>query len=246
MKIKIHYTLYIFFIISFFFDLLIPMLLMFVILLFHELGHIVFLKKYNREITTITIFPFGGIIKHSSNGNDSLKSDFLIHIGGVLSNVILGFIFYLFNLNIMFNLNIGILIFNLLPIYPLDGGKILKDILCIYIQFKKVLYLIIIISILNSIILILINYYFIKSFYLYFFFIYLIQLNIKSILEIKKEFNLFLTNKLIYYNAKLRTKNIYKFTNPINELYQGKNVCFIIDSIKVEERKILTKYFKVK
>ncbi|MFI3329626.1 MAG: hypothetical protein R3Y05_03940 [bacterium] len=243
MKVKIHYTLYIFFLLSFFCNLFIETIIMFALLLVHELGHLIFLIKYKREITSITFYPFGGIIKHSNNCNSELKEDFFIYFGGVFMNIILLFVFNILNLELFNILNCGIIIFNILPIFPLDGAKILKTIISTIICYKKTLYLTLFISISSIVLLILFNFYYIKSIYLYLLIISLIKMNFDYFKNIKKEYKIFLTNKYIYYNDKLKTKEIKRFKNPVNKLFIGRNNLFILDELKIKEEEILRTIF---
>ncbi|MFI3251933.1 MAG: hypothetical protein R3Y60_02205 [bacterium] len=216
---------------------------MFSILCLHELGHLVFLKKYKREIISITFFPFGGIIKHSGNNNTNLKEDFYIHFGGLLVNIILLFIFHMFNMQTCLLINLGIIISNSIPIYPLDGGKILKTLLNSIICYKKSLYISSIISFISVTILLIINILFLKSYYIIFIIITLYNINIKYFYDIKKEYQYFLANKYIYPNEKLKMKKITKFSNPIDKIYQGRNSIFILDDLKIEEFEILKNHF---
>lgn len=243
MKIKIHYTLYIFLLISFFCNLFLETIIMFSILLLHEIGHLIFLLKYKRDIYSFTIYPFGGIIKHSQNNNSSLKEDFFIYSGGVGVNIVLLFIFNILNLELFNSLNIGILLFNILPIYPLDGSKIVKTVLSALISFKKVLYLVLIISLLFIIFFIVVNIFYIKSIYIYLLIISLLKLNFDYFKNIKKDYKIFLTSKYLYCND-LKIKVIKKFKNPINKLYFSRNNMFIIDELKISEKEILNNYFR--
>lgn len=243
MKYKIHYTLYLFFLISFFCGFLYQVILMFLILLLHELGHLYFLKKYKREIKSITFFPFGGVINHSSSYNGNINEDFLIEFGGLFMNIIFLFIFKLLNFQLLLLINYGILVFNIIPIYPLDGSKIIKTLLCKFLSYKRTLYVSFIISIITILLICLVNILYINSFYIYFLLIALININIKKIKGIKKEYHLFLTNKYIYPNCKLKCKEIKRFNKPLNSLFFGKNNIFIIDDIKVKEEVFLQKKF---
>lgn len=244
MKIKIHYTFYMFFVFSFFCNFFVETLLMFVILLCHEIGHLYFLKKYKRDISSITFYPFGGIIRHSNNSNSNLSEDFFINFGGIFINLILFCVFYFLNLNTCMLLNFGILFFNILPIYPLDGGKIVKNILNYFFCFKTSFCLNIIISFISLISLLIINFIYIESVYLYFLVIALGNLNVRALFDLNKEYQYFLTSKYIYPNSKLKDKKIYKFKNPLNKLYLGRNAVFVIDDVCVLEYDVLKRYFK--
>lgn len=121
------------------------MIYIFAILLVHELGHIIAILFLKRSITEITVLPFGGLIKMNSLVSSNIFEDELISIAGVAAQTILGFIliylkeiqlldvstFYFLN-----NYNIMIILFNLVPICPLDGYKIFKGFLELFIPFK--------------------------------------------------------------------------------------------------------------
>ena len=121
-------------------------ILILIIILFHELGHIFFLKKLNFPIDEVIIYPFGGLTKTSKLINTPINQDLLIYSGGIIFQIIFYLIFYFFFqigliTNLTFNLfltyNTGILIFNLLPIRPLDGGEIINLLIekkCSFIQ----------------------------------------------------------------------------------------------------------------
>ncbi len=243
MKIKIHYTLYLFFIISYFCDFFFEMFFMFLILLLHELGHLIFLKKYKREIKSITFYVFGGVIKHSTNINSNLKEEFFINFGGIFVNLILLFIFQMLNFQMCLLINYGVLLFNIIPIYPLDGAKIIKTIISSIVCFKKTLYITSTISFITCVLLFIFNIMYLHSYYIIFLIIALLNINIRYCFEIKQEYTLFLTNKYIYPNNKLKEKKIKRFNNPLNNLYQGRNNIFILDNIKVTEFDILKKHF---
>ncbi len=116
------------------------------IIIFHELGHVYYLRKYEYEIESITIYPFGGLTKTNKLLNTPIKEDLRIYFGGVFFQIILYLIFWLlFKFNIIyvstFNMfllyNSSILLFNLLPIRPLDGGELLKLLLEKKLTFQK-------------------------------------------------------------------------------------------------------------
>ena len=102
------------------------------------------------ELIKINIYPLGGISKFKFDLNISILKELLILIAGPIMQII----GYLLLVNILKDYNeliviyhYSILIFNLLPIYPLDGGKILNLFLSVFIPYKKSLILSIILSI---------------------------------------------------------------------------------------------------
>lgn len=103
------------------------------------------------EVDKIYIYPFGGISKFHISLNEKLWKELIILIMGPLTQ----FLFYLLVIhlgiaehyqNLIKIYNYTILGFNLLPIYPLDGGKLLNILLSYQTSFRRSLKLTIFIS----------------------------------------------------------------------------------------------------
>lgn len=149
MQIKINLKIFLFLII---FILTKQIKIYAIIMLFaliHELGHLVMGIVLNFKPESISIIPTGFSIKFKANNNNynkKIKNGNLLAVkktiiasAGPLTNAILvlcAIIYYkstnnVYIANIPLDLliysNILIFIFNLLPIYPLDGGRILKE-----------------------------------------------------------------------------------------------------------------------
>lgn len=141
-------------------------IIIFLIIIIHECGHIFFLKLFNYNIEKIEIYPFGGVTTTSKYINSSINKDIIIYLGGFLFQTILYFIFIILLQNNIISLNTfllfktynkSILIFNLLPIIPLDGGEIFLLILEKFLPYLKSLKIMSIISFIFLIIFFLIN-----------------------------------------------------------------------------------------
>ena len=101
---------------------------------------------YKWNLSNITIYPFGGCVKFDDKINRSIKEEFIILICGPIAQLLF-FFFLCFlsskglityrNLKLIENYNYTLLIFNLLPIYPLDGGRILNLVLNYFFPYKK-------------------------------------------------------------------------------------------------------------
>ena len=123
--------------------------------LIHELGHITAMKLKKHQIKEIKVSLFSIDIVDKSRNIVTYENDLFILAFGPLFNFIAAFIsllsFYFFHfstLKICSCVNFSIGIFNLLPIFSLDGGQIVYIILSKYFSYKFSNKLLIIISIL--------------------------------------------------------------------------------------------------
>jgi Zn-dependent protease/predicted transcriptional regulator len=119
---------------------LVAALLFFTSLLLHEYGHALQARRDGMEIEGITLWLFGGVAKFRGMF-PSAGAEFRIAIAGPLVSLVLGLLFLgvpmLLGLpstvdGVLFwlgSINIALLVFNLLPALPLDGGRILRSIL---------------------------------------------------------------------------------------------------------------------
>lgn len=143
MKIKLNLNIFLFLILFFITNQIEIYALVMVFALIHELAHLICGVLLGFKTDTFKIMPLGFSIEFETNVQDYnkkiIKSNILavkkilIAFAGPLINliiVIIGLIFN-FDINIIYA-NFLIFVFNLLPIYPLDGGRILINILKIF------------------------------------------------------------------------------------------------------------------
>ena len=99
------------------------------------------------DIDKIVILPFGAMIKYNELINRRLLEEFLIAISGVIFQYIFFLILKdIINYKYFSFINYFIIIFNLIPIYPLDGSKILNVIFNKITTFRNSILLTLIIS----------------------------------------------------------------------------------------------------
>ena len=130
---KIHPLTYIILLIAFLTGNFKDIILFMLIILVHELGHIISAIIFKWKIEKIVILPFGGITIFNEILNKPLIEEFIIAIMGPLFQIIFTFIF---NLKVIQDYSFIILIINLIPIYPLDGAKLLNIFLNKIFSFK--------------------------------------------------------------------------------------------------------------
>jgi Zn-dependent protease/predicted transcriptional regulator len=108
-------------------------------LIFHEMSHSVVARHYKIPVVSITLFVFGGVARIARDPERAIE-EFNIAVAGPISSFVLaaGFgIVYRFagdNLvlktltGILAGINVSLALFNLLPGFPLDGGRIFRAI----------------------------------------------------------------------------------------------------------------------
>lgn len=110
------------------------LIMLFLIVLVHELGHAAAASFFSWRIKRIMLLPFGGVAEVEEHGNRSIREEMIVTISGPLTHLVLMIISYsLLSLSVIsfeqhqqfMMQNMMILGFNLLPIWPLDGGKLL-------------------------------------------------------------------------------------------------------------------------
>ena len=119
-----------------------PIIILFLLIFVHELGHFITAMIFQIEVDKIYIYPFGGISKFHLSLNESLRKELIILIMGPLVQCVFSFFLLKFDFfnsyqKLIMVYNYTILTFNLLPIYPLDGGKLLNILLSFQVSFQK-------------------------------------------------------------------------------------------------------------
>lgn len=102
--------------------------------LLHELGHALMARFYGIQTRDITLYPFGGIAALAGEPR-SARQEFWIAVAGPMVN--LGLFALLAPLAVlgvpgalpMAAVNLGMAVFNLLPAFPMDGGRVLRSLL---------------------------------------------------------------------------------------------------------------------
>ena len=125
---------------------LVTAVLFFVTLLLHELAHSLVAQRRGLRISAITLFALGGVSQMQDDATDA-KTEFWIAIAGPITSLIIGFGCWAIAavsgwkpstephsavtevLVWLGYINIGLGLFNMIPGFPLDGGRVLRAII---------------------------------------------------------------------------------------------------------------------
>jgi Zn-dependent protease len=120
--------------------------LVFGFVLLHELGHSVVALYHGVPVRQITLYPLGGIASLSEMPREP-RVELQVAVAGPLVNFVLGGAFFAFALVappswftfllqlVIFNVFLGL--FNLLPGFPMDGGRILRAFLATRLPYAR-------------------------------------------------------------------------------------------------------------
>lgn len=108
-----------------------------VVAVVHELGHSYAAASSGYRLNTITMMPFGAVVSGNIEGLKP-KDEFKIALAGPFVNVAIGLLFiatwwmfpetYAFT-DVAAEANFSMALINFLPVFPLDGGRVLSSIL---------------------------------------------------------------------------------------------------------------------
>jgi len=114
---------------------------LFVCVLFHEFGHSLVAMRFGYEIDSITLWLFGGVASFAEMPED-WRQELSIAIAGPIVSVALGGISYVaflalpatldpvkFVIGYLALTNVVLAVFNMLPGFPMDGGRVLRALL---------------------------------------------------------------------------------------------------------------------
>jgi Zn-dependent protease/CBS domain-containing protein len=126
---------------------------MFACVVLHEFGHVMAARGYGIRTPDITLLPIGGVARLERMPRKP-SEELVVAISGPLVNVIIATIIYL-GLDLRAVLhpgydflqagnffqklmvwNVFMVVFNLIPAFPMDGGRILRAVLAIFMEYR--------------------------------------------------------------------------------------------------------------
>lgn len=122
-------------------------LAVFLCVLLHEFGHALMAKRFHFKTKYITLLPIGGLAQMEKLPDDP-KQELWVAIAGPMVNIVIAGILLVFLPSIdnfdpetftaigpdnffvfLFSVNLILALFNLLPAFPMDGGRVLRALL---------------------------------------------------------------------------------------------------------------------
>ena len=114
---------------------------LFACVLLHELSHCFVAQRLGGQVRQITLFIFGGVSELAQNASNSPKTEFLTTIAGPTASLALGLLFLTISyfvggfvdriamemIHYLYYVNFLLAAFNLIPGFPLDGGRVLRS-----------------------------------------------------------------------------------------------------------------------
>jgi stage IV sporulation protein FB len=128
----------------------IELITLFGIVFIHELGHVTVAKSFGWRVKEVQLLPFGGVAVVEESGNIPAYEELWVALAGPAQNAWMAcFAFGMMEFSVGDSLwwgyflqaNVFIGLFNLLPILPLDGGKVLVALLSFRLCYYKTLHI---------------------------------------------------------------------------------------------------------
>ena len=220
------------------------------LIIIHEFGHVITATIYKYRIKKITIYPYGGITEFDTLVNTKIEKDLLIAISGIIFQSIYFYtILFLYRngiireytYNLFFTYHNSMLLFNILPIIPLDGSKIINLIFSKYLNLNFSNNLIVLISFI-TLSMILIGDIYEKNYSMVMVVFILLQNIWNYYKKIEYIYNKFVLERYLY-NIKYKS---VKIINNKNKMYKNKTHLFKVNNSIIEEKSFLSNFFDKK
>lgn len=126
--------------------------LIFFCVLLHEFGHALAARRYGIHTPDITLLPIGGLAR-LERMPDKPSEELVVAVCGPLVNVVIALVLLPFRhaavgpevlqrfdgslVDMLFYANITLVLFNLIPAFPMDGGRVLRALLAMRLDYVR-------------------------------------------------------------------------------------------------------------
>lgn len=121
---------------------------LFLIVIWHELGHMAAALRFGWTVREVKLLPFGGVMEVEESGALPVREEVWVALAGPLQNAVLAAIGWSFGQagwvdmgwsDDFVRANVLIGLFNLLPVLPLDGGRMLQSWISLQMPYHRTL-----------------------------------------------------------------------------------------------------------
>lgn len=208
----------------------------------HEMGHVLTGIIFKWNIEKVVIMPMGGITIFKESLNRPIIEEFIIALMGPLFQIVFYLLVHSYvSYSWFYSANLAILLFNLLPIIPLDGSKILHcimDFIFSYqISHKIILWISIIFLCVGGLFC-----FYLNNLIFYIMFICILMKVIEEYKNRSLRFQKFLLERYLYLYHFKKTKKVYK--GDVTDMYRDYKHIFFMNNHWISEKSFLKNYFE--